>query len=66
MYVRNLILWSIQPSVFINHLLNLSRNSLVQSQQWKHQGNVSNLFRVNNREARTTPLEKHLFKGGAY
>ena len=31
-----------------------SRDILVQSQQWKHQSNVWNLFKVNNKDTRTS------------
>ena len=40
-----------------------NRHLLVQNQQLKHQRNVWNLFKVNNRGTRTTPLEIYLFKG---
>ena len=30
---------------------------LVQSQQWKHQNNARNLFKVNNKDTNTTPLK---------
>ena len=30
------------------------RHLLVQSHQWKHQGNVRNLFKCNNKDTRTT------------
>ena len=32
------------------------RHLLVQSQQWKHQNNVWNLFKVNSKDTRTTSL----------
>ena len=32
------------------------RNLLAQSEQWKHQSNVWNLFKINNKEARATSL----------
>ena len=35
-----------------------SRNLLVQSQQGKHQNNVWNLFKVNNKDTRTTSVKK--------
>ena len=40
-----------------------SRHLLVQNQQLKYQRNVWNLFKVNNRGTRTTPLEIYLFEG---
>ena len=40
-----------------------NRHLLVQNQQLKHQRNVWNLFKVNNRGTRTTPLEIYLLKG---
>ena len=33
---------------------------LVQSQQWKHHNNMCNLFRVNNKDIRTTSLTSFL------
>ena len=40
-----------------------SHHLIVQNQQLKHQRNVWNLFKVNNRGTRTTPLEIYLFEG---
>ena len=34
-----------------------NQNLLVQSQQWKHQNNVQNLFKVN----RKTPEQRHFY-----
>ena len=43
--------------VKISELNNLpSRQLLVYSQHWKHQKNVLNLFKVNNKDTRTTPI----------
>ena len=33
-----------------------SQHLLVQSQQWKHQKNVRNLFKVDNKDTRTTSM----------
>ena len=40
--------------VFENFLKGPIQHLLVQSQQWKHQNNVPNMFKVNNKETRTT------------
>ena len=42
--------------VFRNFLKGPIQYSLVQSQQWRHQNNVPNMFKVNNKETRMTLL----------
>ena len=42
--------------LFRNFLKGPIQYSLVQSQQWRHQNNVPNMFKVNNKEPRMTLL----------
>ena len=46
--------------LFLGRVVHWDKNPtgilLVQSQQWKHQNNVWNLFKVNNRDTRTTSM----------
>ena len=45
-------MWLLHPSTKTQ----TSRHLLVQSQQWRHQNNVWNLFQVNNKDNRTMSL----------
>ena len=42
----------LRQSIFTRH----SRQLIVQSQQWKHQNNMRSLFKVNNKDIRTTSM----------
>ena len=51
---------AIAPIFFLlSHALIPSPNFLVQSQLWKHQNNVWNLLKVNNKDTRTASMTQH-------
>ena len=47
--------------VFQNFIKGPIQYLVVQSQQWKHQNNVSNIFKVDNKQTRTTLMTLHRF-----
>ena len=60
------ISWSSSALFIVDFELNIFNktfstfnNLIVQNQEWKHQSNVSNLFKVNIKDARTTSGQTH-------
>ena len=48
---------SVYPRLLVKFLLSPSRHLLAQSEQWKHQNNVRNLSKVNNKNYRTASMK---------